>query len=216
MVKNLIKLMLRITDTGASMVDCVKYPIKNSDGYSGNSLLEKNVLFCVKSYRDFNSAIVQASKIENFNYQILKINNINDLERVSQKKTELGYFDKIVNILNFDDKDYELIDKLNFNNEDVMHMTYHLLQLETTYMIDNCGDGIATALIVNQHSDGVIDETIGNLLKGLGLPLAAHHIICNSLVANANIPSEDIINTLMFLISKYGYELNGECLNLGC
>lgn len=216
MVKNLIKLMLRITDTGASMVDCVKYPIKNSDGYSGNSLLEKNVLFCVKSNRDFNSAIVQASKIENFNYQILKINNINDLERVSQKKTELGYFDKIVNILNFDDKDYELIDELNFNNEDVMHMTYHLLQLETTYMIDNCGDGIATALIVNQHSDGVIDETIGNLLKGLGLPLAAHHIICNSLVANANIPSEDIINTLMFLISKYGYELNGECLNLGC
>ena len=67
------------------MVDCVKYPIKNSDGYSGNSLLEKNVLFCVKSNRDFNSAIVQASKIENFNYQILKINNINDLERVSQK-----------------------------------------------------------------------------------------------------------------------------------
>jgi hypothetical protein len=71
-------------------------------------------------------------------------------------------------------------------------------------MIDNGGDGIATALIVNRKRDGVIDNTIGNFIMGLGLPLVKHRIICNSLVATENIPSEDIMNTLMFLISKYG------------
>ena len=68
MVKNLIKSMLRITDTGSSMVDCVKYPIKNLDGYSGNSLLEKNVLFCVKSNRDFNDLITDICKEESVTY----------------------------------------------------------------------------------------------------------------------------------------------------
>lgn len=45
MIRDLIKSMLRITDTGPSMVDCVKYPVKYTDGYAGNSLLEKIYYF---------------------------------------------------------------------------------------------------------------------------------------------------------------------------
>lgn len=215
MIKDLIKSMLRITDSGPSMVDCVKYPVKNTDGYAGNSLLEKNILFCIKSVKNFENEIAYASQKENFNYKILKINAVNDMERISKENSDLGAFDKIVNILDFDDADYALVSGVDFNNNDTLYAVYHLLQVETTYMIDNCGDGIATALIGNRNSDGVIDRTIGNFLKGLGLPLARHRIICNSLLATDSVSSEDIVSTLMFLISKYGYELNGEILKLG-
>lgn len=215
MIKDLIKSMLRITDTGPSMIDCVKYPVKNWNGYSGNSLLEKNILFCIKSVKDFEHEITRASQIENFNYSILKINTIEDAEQILKLNSKLGPFDKIVNILSFDDSEYTLVSGNDFNNKDSLYVVYRLLQTETTYTIGNCGDGIATALLVNSERYSVIDNTIENLLKGLGLPLARHQIICNSLTATENVSPEDIVNTLMFLISKYGYELNGETLKLG-
>ena len=70
-------------------------------------------------------------------------------------------------------------------------------------------------MIGNRNSTGILDETICNFLKGLSLPLAKHQIICNSLFAIDDVPLADIVSTLIFLISKYGYELNGEMLKLG-
>lgn len=215
MIRDLIKSMLRITDTGSSMVDCVKYPVKCTDGYAGNSLLEKNILFCIKSDRSFGNEIEAASQTDSFNYKVLKIKDIEEIESISEENSVLGTYDKIINILEFDAKDYALINHSDFNNNDMLYMVYRLLQVEATYMINNSGDGIATALIGNRNSTGILDETICNFLKGLGLPLAKHRIICNSLFATDEVPLADIVGTLVFLISKYGYELNGEMLKLG-
>jgi hypothetical protein len=81
---------------------------KNTDGYSGNSLLEKNVLFCIKSTRNFENEIIQASQKENINYKILKINTVDDIKQISKVSSKLGIFEKIVNILDFDDSEYAL------------------------------------------------------------------------------------------------------------
>ena len=96
MIRDLIKSMLRITDTGPSMVDCVKYPVKCTDGYAGNSLLEKNILFCIKSDRSFSNEIEAASQTDSFNYKVLKIKDIEEIESISEENSVLGTYDKIM------------------------------------------------------------------------------------------------------------------------
>lgn len=78
------------------MVDCVKYPVKYTDGYAGNSLLEKNILFCIKSDRSFGNEIEAASQTDSFNYKVLKIKDIEEIESISEENSVLGTYDKIM------------------------------------------------------------------------------------------------------------------------
>jgi len=207
MIKKLIFKVLRIPNQGTPVIDVIDYPVINKDGYSGNSLIEKNILYIVASKEDFNNQILRQSEIENCNYEIVKMWSLEELESFCFPKSELGHFDKIINIID--------IEHLGLEVDDYLYFIYHLFQIESDYIIENKGTSITTALLTDDEKYDTANKTVVNMMKGLGLPIAGHSIIFNSLRATQKVPKQDIIQSLIFLSSKYGYELNGETLYLG-
>ena len=51
-------------------------------------------------------------------------------------------------------------------------------------------------------------------IVGLGEAMGNHNIINNGIVASPSVPIKDIVNTAIFMSSKYGQIMTGEVLHL--
>lgn len=77
--------------TNWACVKSSKQPENRDDFYAGNSLLEKNILFCIKSDRSFGNEIEAASQTDSFNYKVLKIKDIEEIESISEENSVFEY-----------------------------------------------------------------------------------------------------------------------------
>lgn len=182
------------------IVDSYIY-IGKPNSFSGGSLEEKNILIVVSCQDIYESVDEWASdlgaKVVVETQENIVKNNI-----VSSSATLIGPFTNIINII------YDADSKDNDHVYDV----YSLLQIESNYLIEVPNKGsISTAFISDKNENC---KAVESLIKGLSLALGKHGVIENGLIADKTVQLHDILNSLSYLNSKYGYILAGEVLIL--
>lgn len=186
------------------MVDQYKYCTESRD-YAGGSLQCKNILIITSKNRI--NTVQSIIRRTNLKASFLVFDNIisEDYSSITSVNSDnLGPFTNIVNILEDED---------NVKSTDEMIKTaYKLLQIESDYLIRKSNHGIISSAFIT--NDLVLTATIESLIKGLSLALGKHGVIENGLIADKTVQLHDILNSLSYLNSKYGYILAGEVLIL--
>ena len=186
-IRNICKKMFGKEEVINPIIDPYNYNGKQNS-FSGGSLEEKNILIVVSCQDTYDSVKEWTSDL-GAKVVVEKQENIIDIE--SSSSTLIGPFTNIINII------YEV---------------YNLLQIESDYLIEVANKGsISTAFISDRNENCKATES---LIKGLSLALGEHGVIENGLIANKAVQLHDILNSLSYLNSKYGYILAGEVLIL--
>lgn len=181
----------------APLVDPYNYTEK-LNSYYGGSLVGKNILIVVSNQNSYE-LVTEWSHGFGTNVVIEKYENLIDIE--SSSKVLIGPFTNIINVI-YDD---------SIDNDSVYNV-YNLLQIESDYLIEVANKGsISTAFITDINESG---NAVLSLIKGLSWALGKHGIIENGLIADKTVKILDILNSLSYLNSKYGYILAGEVLIL--
>ena len=97
-----------------------------------------------------------------------------------------------------------------------MYRVYQWLQEEVGYLVPlNQYSTICTAYIGDdtQYSEA-LGKNIDMCIRGLGEAMSNHNIINNGIVASPSVSIKDIVNTAIFMSSKYGQIMTGEVLHL--
>ena len=196
------------------IIDYNRYS-NNEHSYSGGSLAESNILIVtnIDIPREF---IEDLSTKEGSSISILKSSNSLNQDKIAiAGRSLIGPFLHIINIYK-----KESIDLLNpdntFPKEDQMYRVYQWLQEEVSYLVPlNQYSTICTASIGDdtQYSD-VFGKNIDMCIRGLGEAMSNHNIINNGIVASPSVSIKDIVNTAIFMSSKYGQIMTGEVLHL--
>lgn len=212
---NIIRKFFKLEKVVDPIVDEVDYS-SNLKSFSGNSLSESNVLVvhngCVEE-------ALYASLFSNENACCAFATvsgGVSIDELVSAGNKLLGPFTHIINIIELNELN-SFIDALaRFNQRDAFSSLFRLLQTETEYLVKiNQYATITTALKLNSSIDSAVAaQCLELLIEGLSPLLANHNLICNGIVVGAEVPSEDVYRTTLFLCGKYGQILTGEVLRM--
>lgn len=183
--------------------------------YSGGSLAESNILFV--SNRDIPVEIIDdLSSRESSSIAIVKPSDLLSQDTITAAGSNLiGPFLHIVNIYKKESSDLLNPDN-TFPKKDQMYRVYQWLQEEVSYLVPlNQYATICTIYIGDdtQYSE-VLKRNIDMCIRGLGEAMGNHSIINNGIVASPSVSIKDIINTAIFLSSKYGQIMTGEVLHL--
>lgn len=197
-IKNICKKMFGKEEVINPIIDPYNYSGK-LNSFSGGSLEEKNILIVVSCQDTYDSVKEWTSDL-GARVIVEKQENIIDIE--SSSSALIGPFTNIINIIyDADSKD---------NNS--VYEVYNLLQIESNYLIEVANKGsISTAFISDRNENC---KAVESLIKGLSLVLGEHGVIENGLITNKAVQLYDILNSLSYLNSKYGYILAGEVLIL--
>ncbi len=197
------------------IIDYNRY-IPSEESYAGNSLSESNVL--IVSNVDIPMPLVR--EIERKENLCASVLNPSDRLIIGEiKKTGGQLVGPYTHIINIYSKD-EAVDCLNSDNtypkNDEMYRVYQWLQEETSYLVPkNQYATICTVFIDDKTTySSVLSKNIDMCIRGLGEALVNHSIISNGIVATKEVPFEVILNTALFLSSKYGQIMAGEVLKL--
>lgn len=188
---------------------------ENKQSYAGGSLEDSNVLV-LSNDEAVLPKLNAFLKREKCYSQACDMKKIHSAESFSSCNNLIGPFDHVINIVKMDKCDTLLTSQKTYNGNDILHQLYHLLQMETDYLVQN--DRYATLTTAFQ-SDGsiegdIISEAVAHLLNGLSKPLSNHHLVENGLVATVKITEDTIIKNALFLASKYGQVMAGETMKL--
>ncbi len=197
------------------IVDYNRY-MPSEESYAGNSLSETNMLI-VTNVEIPQSVVNGIEKKEGLCVSIMTPDGNLTIDQIRKTGNQLiGPYTHIVNIYSKD----KAMDLLGLDDtypeDDEMYRVYQWLQEETSYLVPmNQYATICTVFIDDktQHSS-VLSKNIDMCIRGLGEVLGNHSIISNGMVATKEIPFDVIMNTALFLSSKYGQIMTGEVLNL--
>lgn len=197
------------------IVDYARY-MPSEDSYSGNSLSESNMLIVTNV--DIPRSLVNGiENKEGICVSIIKPDVILTTDQIKKAGSKLiGPYTHIVNIYT-KDKSLDLLDTDgSYPEDDEMYRLYQWLQEETSYLVPmNQYATICTVFIDDKTTySSVLSKNVDMCIRGLGEVLGNHSIISNGIVASKEIPLDIIINTTLFLSSKYGQIMAGEVLKL--
>ena len=169
------------------------------NSFSGGSLEEKNILIVVSCQDTYDSVKEWASDL---GANVIVENQENIIDIASSSATLIGPFTNIINIIKDEDS----------KGNSIVYDAYNLLQIESNYLVEVANKGsISTAFISDKNENC---KAVESLIKGLSLALGGHGVIENGMIANKTVQLQDILNSLSYLNSKYGYILAGEVLIL--
>lgn len=138
-----------------------------------------------------------------------------DKENINKLETHFWEADIVINMLNGKS---QLFDKDNlYNSNDIIGTLYRIIQKESDYFINNNKIPVICSVVFVGHDtveEAVIRAGIKSMLQGLGYILPNHGIVSNALLVSKDINLEDVMNMVIFLVSKYGYALTGEVLEM--
>lgn len=197
-IKNICKRMFGKEEIINPVIDPYNYNGK-LNSFSGGSLEERNILIVVSCQDAYDSAKEWTSDLE-ANIVVEKQENIIDI--ASSSATLIGPFTNIINII------YDA----NTQDNNSAYEVYSLLQIESNYLIEVANKGTLSTAFISEKNENC--KSIESLIKGLSLALGEHGVIENGLIANKTVKIHDILNSLSYLNSKYGYILAGEVLIL--
>ena len=214
---------------------CEKY-INNLSSMSGGTLEGKNVLVitnrlqtlniyrdfllqenCRACYAFFDGANDKSSNIK-INYYCFTTDSIQSnaglIEKFASKL--YGPIDIIINTLFIGDDENFFNRKGLENRFDGVKLFYQLVQIESEYFIlhDKAGHLLNICMYEDNVQSNIIKDSIKSLTEGLGLDLGRLGIIVNGISAVETIPSNDVVKTGVYLISRYGEVLAGEVLEM--
>lgn len=207
-----IKSILGKQDVIKPIVDMRNYGT-NTSSYTGNSLSDSNVLFVsnIKLANKDVNVIEGIMQKENCNYTIFEYEEDRVLDTLNIRevaKSLIGPFDHVINLF-----------YVNQNiNEDFVEDFYKNIKVETEYLINSVKYGtVCTAIIYNSNIEIEKKASLHgmkSLIAGLGIVLPNHGLISNGVLADDRIPIASIINTVLFLSSKFGQILTGEVFEM--
>lgn len=184
--------------------------------YTGGSLSESNILI-ITNISIPENLILTAEDTERASISLLYVTDdiSEDIITTSGGKL-IGPYTHVINIFRKNDELEVLSKEGDFSNTDAMHQVYQWLQIEASYLISlNQHATIATAYIGDKTTySSCLKKNIEMCIGGLGEALSNHNIICNGVVSSNSVPVKDILNTCLFLSSKFGQILVGEVINM--
>ena len=186
---------------------------KISNGFAGGSLFDSNML--VISNRDIKVELNEIFAKERCHFQFIitpNIINLGDLKKANQKF--VGGIDHIINIFFFS-REYNLLAD-EYNKTDIIDVFYNTLKEESDYLVTSNIESSLCNVYIGDGSDNSDIEaaSIKACVEGLGKPLGNHHLICNGLEVNRNVPLVDVANMAVYMSSKYGQILAGQMIRM--
>lgn len=197
------------------IIDYNRY-MQSEESYAGYSLSETNLL--IVSNLDVNQSLVNGiEKNESICVSVINPDAKLTVGQIRNASNQLvGPFTHIINIYSKD----QSLDLLGTDDtypvEDEMYRVYQWLQEEASYLVPlNQYATICTVYIDDKTQySSVLAKNVDMCIRGLGEALGSHSIISNGIVATKEIPLGVIMNTALFLSSKYGQIMAGEVLKL--
>ena len=192
------------------IVDPVIYP-NLEKSFAGGSLADSNIL--IVSNESISSELIHEIEInENASvitiYQNTKL-SVDDIKESGN--TLIGPYTHIINVYKKDSNLPLLLDSGNYPDRDDMYKLYQWLQEETEYLVNNNLSGSICTIYIGDNSDygKVMEKNVEMFALSLGDALANHSIINNGIIANNRIGIKELLNTAVFMSSKYGQVLGG-------
>lgn len=186
--------------------------------FAGGSLAESNILI-ITNIQLFEEQLLRIRKNENVSVAVLFLPSCKRLS-VSliedSGKTSLGPFTHIINIYKKTDECSFLTDNDDYPSTDDMYNVYQWLQEEVSYIEPLHLYGTICSAYIGDSSQysKVLEQNMKMCFKGLGEVMGNHSIINNGIVTSEKVPLDEIINSALFLSSKYGQIMAGEVLLL--
>lgn len=186
--------------------------------YAGGSLAESNILI-VSNIELPTDTLERIRKNENSSVIVLRVSSgqrISQLHIHNSGKLLLGPFTHIINIYKKDANCSFLTENDQYPSTDDMYNVYQWLQEEVTYIESLHLYGTICSVYVGDNSQysKVLEQNMKMCFKGLGEVMGNHSIINNGIVASDMVPINEILNSSLFLSSKYGQIMAGEVLHL--
>lgn len=187
----------------------------NENSHAGSSLEDSNVLV-VTNNEEIIAKVSSLLKEEKCYFQFMNMNSLSKKEDIMYSCNQLGVYNHIINIIEMKSIDRLMTQDHHFNSDDILYSLYRLLQIETDYLVQyNKYATLTTAFKSENSTDGeIISSSVSHLINGLSKPLSNHGLIENGLTATSTVSDETILNTAIFLSSKYGQIMAGETLRL--
>lgn len=218
MLKRILnKLIKKSTTTTEVIVDKTIYSNINNS-YAGGALAYSNILV-VSNMREDHEIWQKRAETENFDlsFRCNKDSKLTSDDIVQSSDDLIGPFTHIINIIHKDENN-SLVLNNSYNDEDSLRMLYVWIQQESDYLVDNAKQSTICSIYLGDNS--VDSETIKGgieaMIKGLALPLSKHGIVETGIVADSSIQFDKIVNTALYLSSKYGQILTGEVMIMDC
>ena len=189
------------------IVDYQQYET-NGNSYTGGSLHNKNILVVSDFLNTVNEVVKDLDK-ESVNYSFLSISDgiIQETEIRRLAGEKVGPYTNLINLF-----------MISSCDENAIYKIYNSLQCEVSYLVDNKIHGFLTTGLIYNVESSISDKSsiqgLKGLIEGLGTKLPNHGITCNGIIAENRVPLSAIMNTLLYMNSKYGCVLNGEVMEL--
>lgn len=215
-IKKYIRKLFYKKITIKPIIDLVQYaPIEGS--YAGGSLAESNVLL-VSNLKDLNMTdIEECFRKENAVVAAIRTDGGLAADDITEAgEPLLGPFTHIINIVRQTGGNAVLTEDGGYNEDDAMCMIYQWLQAEADLLVKQGGYSTICTVYIKDHSADacIYANSMDMCITGLARVLAGHRIICNGIVASSEVPLMRVMQTAVFLSSKYGQVMAGEVLNL--
>ena len=197
------------------IIDYTRY-IPSEESYAGNSLSVSNLLL-VSNVAIPIGLVNEIERKENLCALVLNPSDrltIGEIKKTSEQL--VGPYTHIVNVYSKD----KAMDLLNSDDTypeyDEMYRVYQWLQEETAYLVQLSQYATICTVFIDDKTtySSVLSKNIDMCIRGLGEALGNHSIISNGIVTTNEVPFEVILNTALFLSSKYGQIMAGEVLKL--
>ena len=187
----------------------------NENSHAGSSLEDSNVLV-VTNNEGIKDKVSSLLKEEKCYFHFMNMNSLSKKEDIMIACNQLGIYDHIINIIEMKSIDWLMTQDQHFNSDDILYSLYRLLQIETDYLVQyNKYATLTTAFKSEKSLEGeIVSSSVSHLINGLSKPLSNHGLVENGLTATTAVSDETIINTAIFLSSKYGQIMAGETLRL--
>ena len=214
-VMNILKRLFGCRVEKDVIVDPVIYE-SNHNSFCGGSLADSNLLVVTNGNVD-DQEIDSLIQKEEATYSLLSLSSLMERQHLIDSSSELiGPFTHIINIIFEEKSDNVLIEETLYDEKDPMYEIFQWHQQEVDYLVElNQYSTICTIYIGGDDTDVCVKKkNVEMLIRGLSEVLANHGMICNGIIADKKVPINDIINTALFLSSKYGQIMSGEVLQM--
>ena len=186
------------------------------DGYAGGSLADENIII-VSNVDLSTNVVMDVFTKEKVNFSSLVTKRLLRVEDIKDAGENLvGPFTHIINVF-YDNDDMSLISKNGqYNEEDSMYHFFQWHQTEVDYMVEyNKYSTICSVFITGSSLDNhVKSSNVEICVRGLAEALSNHGMICNGIIANKNDDVRELLQSAIFLSSRYGQIMTGEVLML--
>ena len=185
------------------------------DSFAGGSLSNDNILIVSNAPLPEQDVEVILKK-EKADYVILSTDKNLDLDVIKNASSNIvGPFTHIINLF-YDMEQMALINSEGrYNESDSSYLFYQWHQQEVDYLVNlNQYATLCSLFISGESTDCLVKQKNAEMLiRGLAEVLSNHGIICNGIVANSNHSLKELLESSVFLSSRYGQIMTGEVLS---